>query len=149
MFDKKDPLIASVKAVMEHNAKERAATAAVNEVFGITSRKALPHERQGEWDAAFKKVMTEGTDPYAEQQAGSVEVNPPKPKLKPTKSPTSTGAPKTDPYAEQQAGSVETVKEALKGDQPEIDVNKNNRVDGHDLKLLRMKKIMSFRKKNK
>lgn len=111
MFDKNDPLIASVKAVMEKNAKERAATNAVNEAFGITSRKALPHERQHEWDTAFKKALTEGVESLEEKS--------------------------------------ENVEEELKGDQHKIDVNQNNRVDGGDLKALRMKKILSFRKKMK
>lgn len=114
-YKKNDPLVASVKAVMEHNAKERAATEAVNEAFGITSRKALPHERQHEWDAAFKKALNEGSDPYAEQQAGSVE----------------------------------TVKEQLKGDQHKIDHDKDGKIEASDFKSLRMKKIMSFRKKQK
>lgn len=59
MFNKNDPLIDSVKKVMEQNAKERAATASVNERFGITDRKALPREKQGEWDAAYKSILLE------------------------------------------------------------------------------------------
>jgi hypothetical protein len=61
-FTAKDPLVDSVKKVMEQNARERQATAAVNEKFGIQDRKALPHERQGEWDAAFKSVLSEGVE---------------------------------------------------------------------------------------
>lgn len=59
MFNKNDPIAASVKQVMEQNARERAAAAAVNEKFGIVDRKALPHERQGEWDAAYKATLSE------------------------------------------------------------------------------------------
>lgn len=149
MFDKNDPLIASVKQVMEQNAKERAATVAVNEKFGITSRKALPHERQGEWDAAYKAVLSEGSDPYAEQQAGSVSVNPPKPKLKPTATAKPDPTKGQDPYAEGQASSISTVKEA-KVDHPNkqvLDVHEpeKDELTPEDFKKLRMKKILKRR----
>ena len=62
MFDKNDPLVASVKKVMEQNEKERQAAKSVNEKFGIQDRKALPHQRQGEWDAAYKQALTEGVE---------------------------------------------------------------------------------------
>lgn len=61
-YNKNDPLIDSVKKVMEQNEKERRAAAAVNEKLGITDRRALPHDRQHEWDAAYKKVLTEGVE---------------------------------------------------------------------------------------
>ena len=62
MLNKNDPLIDSVKKVMEQNNKERAAVKAVNEKFRIHDRRALPHEKQGEWDAAYKKVLAEGVE---------------------------------------------------------------------------------------
>jgi len=60
MLNKNDPLIGVVQEVMKKNQAERDAAKLVNEKFGITDRKALPHERQGEWDAAYKSVLTEG-----------------------------------------------------------------------------------------
>lgn len=61
MFNNKnDPLVDSVKKIMEQNNKERAAVKSVNEKFNITDRRALPHNRQGEWDAELKKVLEEG-----------------------------------------------------------------------------------------
>lgn len=59
MFNKNDSLVASVRKVMEQNARERQAAQAVNEMFGITDRRALPHERYAEWDAAYKAVLSE------------------------------------------------------------------------------------------
>lgn len=66
-FTAKDPLVDSVRKIMEQNAKERQATAAVNSHFGIQDRRALPHERQGEWDAAYTKVLSEGVDSLEEK----------------------------------------------------------------------------------
>lgn len=68
MFNKNDPLIGAVQEVMKKNQAEREAVRAVNEKFGIQDRKVLPHERQGEWDAAFKKVITEGVDTLKEDE---------------------------------------------------------------------------------
>lgn len=68
MFDKNDPLVASVKKVMEQSDRERKATKAVNEKFGIQDRRALPHEKQDEWDAAYKKVITEGVEALNEKK---------------------------------------------------------------------------------
>ena len=62
MLNKNDPLIGAVQQVMQRNQAEREAALAVNEKFGIADRKALPHERQHEWDAAYKKVLTEGVE---------------------------------------------------------------------------------------
>jgi hypothetical protein len=59
MFDKNDPLIGAVQKVMQTNAAEREAVKAVNEKFGVQDRKVLPHEKQSEWDAAYKAVLTE------------------------------------------------------------------------------------------
>jgi len=63
MLNKNDPLIGAVQEVMKRNHAEREAVKLVNEKFGVTDRKALPHERQGEWDAAYKSVLTEGLHP--------------------------------------------------------------------------------------
>jgi hypothetical protein len=65
MLNKNDPLIGVVQEVMKKNQAERDAAKLVNEKFGITDRKALPHERQGEWDAAYQTVLTEGVESKA------------------------------------------------------------------------------------
>ncbi len=62
MLNKNDPLISAVQEVMKRNQTEREAANLVNEKFGITDRKALPHERQHEWDSAYKTVLTEGVE---------------------------------------------------------------------------------------
>lgn len=63
MLNKNDPLIGAVQEVMKKNQAERNAAKLVNEKFGVHDRKALPHEKQGEWDAAYKAVLTEGLHP--------------------------------------------------------------------------------------
>lgn len=67
MINKKDPLIAAVQKVMQNNVAEREAVKAVNEKFGVLDRRALPHERQNEWDAAYKKVLNEGINALDEK----------------------------------------------------------------------------------
>ena len=67
MLNKNDPLIAAVQKVMQTNQAERNAVASVNEKFGITDRKALPRERQHEWDSAYAKVLTEGVESLDEK----------------------------------------------------------------------------------
>ena len=59
MFNKNDPLIGAVQQVMQKSNAERDAVKAVNEKFGIVDRKALPREKQGEWDAAYKQIISE------------------------------------------------------------------------------------------
>ena len=65
MLNKNDPLIGAVQEVMKKNQAEREAAKLVNEKFGVTDRKAMPHERQHEWDAAYKTVLTEGAEALA------------------------------------------------------------------------------------
>ena len=62
MLNKNDPLIGAVQEVMKRNQAERDAVNLVNEKFGVTDRKALPHEQQSAWDAAYKTVLTEGVE---------------------------------------------------------------------------------------
>lgn len=62
MINKNDPLIAAVQKVMQSNQAERDAVASVNEKFGVTDRRALPRERQHEWDSAYKTVLSEGVE---------------------------------------------------------------------------------------
>ena len=106
MLNKNDPLISAVQKVMQTNQAEREAVKSVNEKFGVTDRKALPYSRQSEWDNAYKQIISEGSDPYAENEgSGAVTSTAPKPVPKPK--------PKAqDPYGENEgSGSVTTVKE--------------------------------------
>lgn len=70
MLNKNDPLIGAVQEVMKRNQIEREATRLVNEAFGIEDRRALPHEYQAEWDAAYQQALAEAVDPskYSEKQ---------------------------------------------------------------------------------
>lgn len=65
MLNKNDPLIGAVQEVMKKNQAEREAVKLVNEKFGVTDRKALPHEKQSAWDAAYKTVLSEGAEALA------------------------------------------------------------------------------------
>ena len=48
MFTKKnDPVVDSVKSVMRANEIRRQVEDALNEQFGVSSRKAIPHEQIG------------------------------------------------------------------------------------------------------
>ena len=67
MFNnKKDPLVDSVKTVMAENAKRRDAESRVNEAFGVTSKRGLPHEMHASYDAALEKAtktaLSEGVE---------------------------------------------------------------------------------------
>lgn len=68
MLNKKDPLISAVQQVMQRNNVEREAVKIVNEYFGVEDRRALPHERQGEWNAAYQQVLSEGNIKHPNQQ---------------------------------------------------------------------------------
>lgn len=63
---KKDPLVDSVKAIMTKTSTERQAVEKVNEVWGIQSRKQLPHEYYEKYDRAVKEAqkiaLTEGIE---------------------------------------------------------------------------------------
>jgi hypothetical protein len=58
MFNKKDPLVDSIKVVMEQNSIRREVERLVNEEFGVTSRKGLPHELHADYDS----VLAEATE---------------------------------------------------------------------------------------
>ena len=62
MLNKNDPLVSAIQDVMRKNQAERDAVKAVNEKFGVQDRRVLPHEKQGEWDAAYQSVLTEGVE---------------------------------------------------------------------------------------
>lgn len=66
MLNKNDPLVSAVQEVMKRNQAEREAARLVNEKFGIHDRKALPRERQSEWDSAYQAVLTEGAEALGE-----------------------------------------------------------------------------------
>lgn len=68
MLNKNDPLIGAVQEVMKRNQFERDAAKLVNEKFGITDRRALPRERQAEWDATFKSILSEAKITHPNQQ---------------------------------------------------------------------------------
>ena len=68
MLNKNDPLIGAVQEVMKKNQAERDAARLVNEKFGVHDRKALPHEKQGAWDAAYQQVLSEGKIAHPNQQ---------------------------------------------------------------------------------
>lgn len=56
---KNDPLVYSIKAVMEQNEHQRRVEALVNEHFGVQSKNNLPHELHSEYDAVFAQMMNE------------------------------------------------------------------------------------------
>ena len=120
MLNKNDPLVGAIQDVMRKNQAERDAVKAVNEKFGVQDRRVLPREKQSEWDAAYKSVLTEGLHPN--QQKLDVH-EPEKDKLTKQdfkmlrakkKSMEEENAPKTDPYAEGQASSISTVAQPKK-----------------------------------
>jgi len=59
MFNKKDPLIDSVKKVMEENQIRRDAEKALNEQLGIQTRKQLPFQKHAEYDAMLAESIQE------------------------------------------------------------------------------------------
>ena len=63
MLNKNDPLVGAIQDIMSKNQAERDAVKAVNEKFGVQDRRVLPREKQGEWDAAYQSVLTEGLHP--------------------------------------------------------------------------------------
>lgn len=69
MLNRNDPLIGAVQEVMRKNQAERDAVRAVNEKFGVTDRRALPHEQQANWDAAYNRVISEGVEVLNEEMS--------------------------------------------------------------------------------
>ena len=63
MFNKHDPLINSVKKVMEENELRRKAEADLNEELGIASKRALPHEHHKNYDALLEQKIAEALHP--------------------------------------------------------------------------------------
>jgi hypothetical protein len=157
MLNKKDPLIAAVQKVMQNSQEERNAVNLVNEKFGVTDRKALPHNRQAEWDAAYKTVLTEGVEALDEDynnNLASISRFNRKQAKTPYRSKNDrrifnklgkeygdaavTGMRKKDALGE------EALDEKLKGDQPKLDIASSDgskKPDGkltkHDFKALR------------
>lgn len=136
MFNKNDPLISAVQEVMKRNHAEREAAKVVNEKFGVYDRKALPHERQGEWDAAFKSVLNESDDmgPVKKKDNESVEYE-------------HKTSGKRSKFTKHPGDNWKVVKEELKGNQPRIDVASSTgekKPDGkltkHDFEHLRSMK---------
>ena len=77
MFNyKKDSLVDAVKNIMEQNEREREALKIVNEAFGVHSKKAVPHELHGKYDAMLeeaKKCMYEEDDDKQKQKREKLE----------------------------------------------------------------------------
>lgn len=63
MFKKNDPLVESVKKIMEENELRRRVEARLCEELGIASRKALPFEHQANYDALFEQRIQEALHP--------------------------------------------------------------------------------------
>ena len=64
MFNnRKDPLIDSVKKVMEENELRRQAELDLNEELGIASKRALPHEHHANYDALLEQKIAEALHP--------------------------------------------------------------------------------------
>ena len=63
MFNKKDPLINSVKKIMEENELRRQAELDLNEELGIASKRALPHEHHANYDALLEQKIAEALHP--------------------------------------------------------------------------------------
>lgn len=66
MLNKNDPLVGAIQDIMSKNQAERDAVKAVNEKFGVQDRRVLPREKQGEWDAAYQTILTEGVEALEE-----------------------------------------------------------------------------------
>lgn len=161
MLNKNDPLIGAVQEVMKRNQTEREATRLVNEKFRVEDRKALPHEKQGEWDAAYQQILAEGLHPN--QQKLDVH-EPEKDKLtkqdfkmlrakkKPmeegndpmggdTTSPSSMGIKKKEAKVNPYAVGMAAVKKST-GDEPPME--KKNITKAHEI----AKKIIAKKKMN-
>jgi hypothetical protein len=71
---RKDPLVDSVQKVMKENSLRREAEAALNRSLGITSKRALPHEKHAAYDKALAeattKVLSEGVEQIDEISKG-------------------------------------------------------------------------------
>lgn len=140
MLNKNDPLISAVQQVMQQSNTEREAVKTVNEYFGVTDRKALPHERQGEWNAAYQQVLSESNIKHPNQQ--KLDVHEPEKdqltaqdfKMLRAKKKTMEEA-KTNPYAIGMAA----VKKST-GDEPPME--KKNIKKAHEIAKKIMKKKM-------
>jgi hypothetical protein len=62
MFKKNDPLVDSIKQIMEQNEAHRQIEQKLCEELGIASRKALPHEHQANYDALLEQRLAEVLD---------------------------------------------------------------------------------------
>lgn len=111
MLNKKDPLIDAIQQVMQSNQADRDAVKAVNEKFGIQDRRVLPRERQGEWDAAYKTVLSEEMSPDQKKLAAVGK------KVDPENNPNEIDA---EDLEGARKGHASHIKEAekMKGDDP-------------------------------
>jgi hypothetical protein len=145
MYNKNDPLVNSVKAIMEQNEHRRRVEAKLCEELGIYSRKQLPREHLANYDALLEQRLDEETDKQYMMRFMPGEPRKKAAKLSPKDEqdpnvPNSLASYRNKKY---KAATKNLRKEELVGNQHKIDANKNNRVDAHDFKLLRAKKEMS------
>jgi hypothetical protein len=70
MFNKNDPLVNSVRNVMEQSNLQRRVEELVNEHFGVTSKKALPTELHSQYDALFEATLSRAKklDPVGQER---------------------------------------------------------------------------------
>jgi hypothetical protein len=130
MLNKNDPLIGAVQEVMKRNQAERDAARVVNEYFGIEDRKALPHEHQGQWDAAYKQVLNESDDMGPVKKKESAKMYKHKTSGKEINSVKNPGK------------DWEVMKEELHPNQQKLDVHEpeKDKLTAKDFKMLRAKK---------
>jgi len=69
MFKKNDPLVKSVKKIMEQNELRRRVEAGLCEELGIASRNALPHEHLANYDALLEQLLDEALDPVGQEDS--------------------------------------------------------------------------------
>jgi len=73
MFGKKDdPLVGVISGIVNNTARKNEVERKVNETFGVHSRKALPHERLAEYDAALAAAQSKPQNLSEEEQIDEV-----------------------------------------------------------------------------
>jgi hypothetical protein len=146
MFNKNDPLVDSVKKIMEQNEAHRQVEQKLCEELGIVSRKQLPHEHQANYDALLEERLKESDDWFFGKDKKPKDNDPERAVNRrgsgytyrhKTSGKEISKASKGKPSSEWKR----LKEEELKGDQHKIDANKNNKIDAQDFKLLRSKKV--------
>jgi hypothetical protein len=130
MLNKNDPLISAVQKIMQSNQVERNAVKLVNEKFGITDRKALPYNRQAEWDVTYQTLINESDDMGPVKKKESAKMYKHKTSGKEINSVKHPGK------------DWEVMKEELHPNQQKLDVHEpdKDKLTKHDFKKLRSMK---------